>query len=81
MTRTYDHEKIDNLLKNAKTIEDITGKGGILQEMLKNTINEILKTELQSHLEYPPGDRSAKQTENSRNGHSKKTVKTGDGQI
>ena len=81
MTRSYDHEKVDNLLKSAKTIEDITGKGGILQEMLKNTINEILKTELQNHLGYPPGDRASKKTENSRNGHSKKTVKTGDGAI
>ena len=81
MTRSYDHEKVDQLLKSAKSIDDITGKGGILQEMLKKTINELLKVELQDHLGYSHGDRSSKKTENCRNGSSSKTLKTGSGDI
>ena len=38
---SFDYEKVDELFKNAKSIEDITGKNGFLQEMFKGTIERL----------------------------------------
>lgn len=79
--QSFDYEKVDQLLKNAKSIEDITGKNGFLQEMFKGTIERLLKAEMEDHLGYAENDRSSKRTKNSRNGYSKKTLKTSGGQV
>lgn len=51
---SFDYEKVDELFKNAKSIEDITGKNGFLQEMFKGTIERLLKAEMEDHLGYGP---------------------------
>lgn len=81
MTRSYDHEKVDQLLKSARSLDDLTRKGGILQEILKETLEGMLKAELQDHLGYSHSDRKGKNTSNRRNGLSKKTIKTSGGQL
>jgi len=48
--RSFDYEKVDNLLKNAKSLKDIKGEGGVLQEMLKSTIERVMKAELEDQL-------------------------------
>ena len=78
---SFDYEKVDQLFKNAKSIEDITGKNGFLQEMFKGTIERLLKVEMDHHLGYEENDRDGKETTNSRNGYSKKKLKTSGGQV
>jgi putative transposase len=77
--KLFDVSKVEEKLKNIKTLSDLTGRNGVIQEMIKSTVERILKAEQEAHLGYPPHDRTDE--ENSRNGYSKKTVKTTAGPI
>jgi putative transposase len=78
----FDVEKVQEKFKNIKSIDDITGKDGLVQEIVKSTIERLLKAEQEAHLGYEPYKKSDKQSQsNSRNGYSKKIVKTSSGQI
>lgn len=67
---------IDDLIKNCKTQEDLFGKGGIFKQIQKAILERVLEGEMTTELWYskhnPIGDNSG----NSRNGYSKKTIKT-----
>lgn len=52
-----------------------------LKDMFKDVLQEMLETELEVELGYSKGDKKNKQTDNRRNGHSEKTVKTQYGEI
>lgn len=77
--KAFDVSKVEEKLKNVKTLSDLTGRGGVIQEMIKSTVERILKAEQEAHLGYSPHDRTDQ--ENSRNGYSKKTVKTTAGPV
>lgn len=77
----FNVEKVDQLLANVKSIEDLTGPNGVLKEMLKSTIERILKAEQEAHLGYEPYASEGINSGNSRNGYSKKTVKTSSGTV
>ena len=77
----FDVSKVQQMLANVSSLEDLTGPNGVMQEMLKNTVERLLKAEQEAHLGYPPYDQSGKHSGNSRNGYSKKKVKTGLGEI
>ena len=80
--RSFDYEKVDELLRNAKSLKDIKGEGGVLQEMLKSTIERVMQAELEDELGYPPKDRSNKnENSNKRNGKYHKSLKTDSGVI
>jgi len=64
--RSFDYEKVDDLLKNAKSLKDIKGQGGVLQEMLKSTIERVMKAELEDQLGYPHNSRNEKNNRLSR---------------
>ena len=68
---------LDELIGNAKTEEDVFGKDGIITNLSKRLLERMLEGEMTHHLGYekyaPEGDN----TGNSRNGKTKKTVKTG----
>jgi transposase-like protein len=81
MEKLFDIDKIEARLKEVKTIDDLTGKDGIINAMLKTTVERLLKAELDSHLGFPANDRGPKNTDNRRNGTSSKTMKTGTGAI
>lgn len=53
----------------------------LLKRVLKDTIEKLLEAELESELEYGKQKRSLKNTDNSRNGHNIKTVKSVLGKI
>ncbi len=72
----FDTEKVQEMLSNVSCLEDLTGPGGVMQEMLKNTIERLLKAEQEIHLGYPPYDESGKNSGNSRNGYTAKKVKS-----
>lgn len=77
----FDTEKVQEMLANVSCLEDLTGRGGVMQEMLKNTIERLLKAEQETHLGYPPYDESGKNSGNSRNGYTSKKVKSSLGTI
>jgi putative transposase len=81
MDELFDAKKVEEKFRNAKTLADITGKDGLVQEIIKNTVEKMLKAELDAHLGYPPHDPSGKNSGNSRNGYGSKTLKTGQGPV
>jgi len=66
-------EQIRELIKerNMKTTSDISA---MLKDLFSETMQEMLEAEMDTTLGYGKNENSAKQTENRRNGHSKKTV-------
>jgi len=67
---------VDELLKDYKKPEDMLGENGILKQLTKALIERALGAELTSHLGYEPHSPSGKNTGNSRNGTSGKTLKS-----
>lgn len=80
MTISQDFDLKAELAK-CKTAEDLTGKNGLLQRLLGGMLEQLLQNEMDEHLGYekhaPSGDLSG----NSRNGTSKKTVKSSYGDV
>lgn len=66
-------EDIKNLLKdyNPKDAADVQE---MLKELLGDTLHGMLEGELEEHIGYSKYDYRGKETENSRNGFSRKTV-------
>lgn len=77
----FDPEKVNEALKSAKSMDDLFAEGGALQLMLKNSMETMLKAELEDHLGYRHRDLKNKNTSNSRNGSYKKSVKTTTGKV
>lgn len=77
----FDVEKVQEKLKNIKSLSDLTGSNGVIQEMIKQTVERILKGEQEAHLGYEPYKKGSKSPENSRNGYSSKTLKTSSGEV
>ena len=74
-------EILDELLKDYKNPEDLTGKYGLLNELKKAIIERALEGELSHHLGYEKHSPKGINTGNSRNGKSSKRVKTDTGEI
>lgn len=66
---------IDQLLANYKSPEDVLGENGLLKQFTKAVLERALKAELSDHLGYEKHDPTGKNSGNSRNGKSKKTLK------
>lgn len=79
--KLFDVSKVEALLKNAKSLGDLTKPGGFIQEIMKSTVERILKAEQEYHLGYPDNEKAAERRSNSRNGYSKKTLKTSAGDV
>jgi putative transposase len=77
----FDVAKVEERFKNIKTLSDLTGKDGIIQEMIKQTVERILRAEQEAHLGYEPYRKEGKSADNSRNGFSQKKIKTSAGEI
>lgn len=65
----------------AKRFEDLIGKDGLVAQMLRPVMQEMLEAEMTEHLGYPKHDASGYLTGNSRNGSYQRTLKTSDGHI
>lgn len=72
-------ELIDELLKDYRKPEDITGEGGLLKQLTKAILERALESELTHELGYEKHFRPDEPKENARNGTSKKTLKTDHG--
>ena len=68
-------ELLDDLMKNYKKPEDLIGENGLLKQLTKALVERAMKAELTDHLGYTKHDPTGKNSGNSRNGNSKKTIK------
>ena len=68
-------ELLDELMKNYKKPEDLIGENGLLKQLTKALVEKAMKAEMTNHLGYDKHDPTGKQSGNSRNGNSKKTIK------
>ena len=75
------NDMLNELIGNAKTQDDLFGKDGVLKELSKQLMEKMLQTEMTHHLGYEKHATEGRHSGNSRNGKSKKTVKTGSGEI
>lgn len=74
-------ELLDELLKQCKCPEDLTAVDGLLSELTGALVSRMLEAEMTDHLGYEKHDVAGRGTGNSRNGHSKKTLKTDRGEV
>ena len=76
---------IDELMKGYQRPEDMTGPGGILEELTKRVYERILGAEMTHYLGYEKGQapqrEEDKKQKNHRNGTSKKTLLSEDGKL
>ena len=74
-------EVLDELMKNYKGPEDITGPEGLIKELTKALIERAMQGELTEHLGYDKSDQAQKPTKNRRNGASKKILRSDQGPL
>ncbi|MEL7141790.1 MAG: IS256 family transposase [Cyanobacteria bacterium J06643_4] len=70
---------LDELLEDCATPEDILGKAGLMDQIKKRLVERALAGELNHHLTSEALDEN--EAPNSRNGSSKKTVQSQDGEL
>jgi transposase-like protein len=74
-------EILKQQLKNVKTVDDLMGKDGVITHMMGTVINTLLEAERDDHLGYPPYAVAGRNSGNSRNGYSRKTVQSSRGPV
>ena len=72
-------------IKKCKTLEDVTGKNGLLQRLFKDVMQQLLEAEMEENLGRERYERIDDNCENEdrnyRNGHSKKNVRSSFGDV
>ena len=74
-------ELITELLGEAKSSDDVFGPDGLLKELKKRLLETMLDSELTHHLGYDKHATSGHNSGNSRNGKTKKRIKTDAGEL
>jgi putative transposase len=74
-------EVLDELLKGIKTQDDLAGPNGLLKALTKALVERALEGELTHHLGYEKKDPVGYGNGNSRNGKSRKTLKSEQGEV
>jgi putative transposase len=76
---------IEELMKGYQRPEDLTGPGGIMEQLTKRLYERVLGAEMTHYLGYEKGqapkDQAEDKRENHRNGTSKKTLLSEDGKL
>ena len=65
----------------ARKFDDLIGQDGLVAQMLKPLMQEMLEAEMTEHLGYPKHDSSGYLTGNSRNGSYQRTLRSSDGHL
>jgi putative transposase len=73
--KSIDNELIDNLLKDYKKPEDLIGENGLLKQLTKQLLERAMAAELTEHVGYEKHEVVGRNSGNSRNGKSAKTLK------
>ena len=71
-------------VKKCKTIDDVIGKDGLVQRLIKDVLENILEVEMGEHLDRDKYDRQTdidQDDRNYRNGYSKKTLRSSFGDV
>lgn len=71
-------------VKKCKTIDDVIGKNGLVQRLIKDVLENILEVEMGEHLGRDKYDRQTdidQDDRNYRNGYSKKTLRSSFGDV
>ena len=76
-----DTDKILDALIRGKTPEEILGQNGILKQLTKRLVERALEAEMTEHLGYEKHAPEGRNSGNSRNGKTSKTVVTDTGEI
>lgn len=74
-------EVLDELLKGIKTQSDLAGPNGLLKALTKALVERALEGELTHHLGYDKHDPAGYGNGNARNGKSRKTLKSEQGEV
>ena len=74
-------EQMEKDLTKVKTLDDMLGKDGLIKNLIKALTEQILEEELNAHLGYEKYDAKGRGSGNSRNGNSKKQLKSDFGNI
>lgn len=74
-------EVLDELLKGIKTQDDLAGPNGLLKALTKALVERALEGELTHHLGYAKNDPAGYGNGNTRNGKSRKTLKSEQGEV
>jgi putative transposase len=74
-------EMLDELLGSVKTQDDLFGKDGLMKQISKRFMERLLEMEMTNHLGYMKHAIDGHHSGNSRNGKTKKVVKTGNGAL
>lgn len=77
---TLSKEQVKDILRgnNFQSVNDVTT---YLKDIFKDMIQELLEAEIETKLGYEKNDISCKETDNSRNGYSPKTIKSEFGEV
>lgn len=68
-------------LEKCETMEDLTGKNGLIQKLVGGMVEKMLDREMEEHLGYEKHSAQGNNSGNSRNGKTKKTVQSSYGAI
>jgi putative transposase len=74
-------QQLQEDLKSCKSIDDLLGKDGVIEKLIKRTVERMLDAELTEHLGYEKHSPAGKRTGNSCNGSSGKTLKSDYGPV
>ena len=75
------NQLIDQLLEGHSSAEDLLGEGGLLKELTKRVAERALEAEMSHHLGYSKHATQGRNTGNSRNGTSRKRVRSLHGEL
>ena len=75
------NELIDELVEDCKSAEDLLGENGIVKQLTKRVLERMLQAEMTDHLGYEKDDPAGRDSGNSRNGRTRKTVQTDQSEV
>lgn len=71
-------------VRKCKTIDDVMGKNGLIQRLVKDVLENILEGEMEEHLgrqKYERNSDNDDETKNYRNGYSSKNIRSSFGDV
>lgn len=84
-TKNKKHDLLDELIREhlaeGKHPKELLEEGGLLKQLTKQLVQKCLEAEMETHLGYEKSERAGKGADNRRNGYSKKTLKSEQGEL
>lgn len=80
--KDYENFDYNEEIKKCKTIDDVMGKNGLIQKLVKDVLENILEGEMEEHLGRSKHERLTESIKNNyRNGYSKKNLRSSFGDV